>query len=522
MINQSKTSLVLIKYKWVSLIVIIFLGLLIRLYGVNLPLVESHQVRQVQTAMMARNLYEDHLDIFHTRLDMLGNVPGYVILEFPLMHTITALIYYFFGVQEIIGRLVSIAFSIGAIFLMYGLARQFLSVVGAFAALILYIFSPLNIFFSRAFMPESSMMFFMVGAVYFFLKWLDKKTMILYLISIIFAALAYLTKPTAGVILTPIVTAWFLKEGLGIFRRASFWLYILFTMLPIILWGTYANYFNSKITFCTFSYTDTWLQVIKARGTIVHWFDPRFYIFLGRSIVFTLLTPLGFIGMIYGFFCVKDKRQRLILYSYLGAVICYFYVLAGCVIGHYYYHLHLLPVGAIFFGYGIEKLLGERKVVKKIFKRKLAVFIGAVLIFLVLFGYGAGYIKFFKYMYSNRMPHLLEVSEIIKENFPKNRFLIDAGSGFLTGMISYYSQSKSLPYTAGPSSVQEIENLRVKGATTFVAMESAYSSNIALIKENKDLWQYLNRECRPVAVNEHYLIFDLRIPVNTKDENTNS
>ena len=160
--NNPKTFSVWIKYEGAILAVIVILGIAMRLYGINLPLVDSHQIRQAQTAMMTRNLYEDNMNIFRTRLDFFGNVPGYIIMEFPLMHAITALLYYLFGVHEVIGRLVSVVFSVGAMFLMYGLARQFLSRVGAFAALVLYVFSPMNIFFSRAFMPESSMMFFMV------------------------------------------------------------------------------------------------------------------------------------------------------------------------------------------------------------------------------------------------------------------------------------------------------------------------------------------------------------------------
>lgn len=511
--SQNKNHLVLIKYELVILIAVIFLGLLIRLYGINLPLVDSHQVRQVQTAMMTRNLFEDHMNIFRTRLDMLGNVPGYVILEFPLMHGITALLYCLFGVHEIIGRLVSVAFSVGAMFLMYALARLFLPVAGACAALILYAFSPLNIFFSRAFMPESSMMFFSIGAIYFFLRWLDKNTMTLYITAVIFAALACLAKPTAALIFAPVLAAWFCKFRLNSLKSFDFWLYMSLAMAPLILWGAYANYFNSRIPFCTFSYADSWLYIIKARGTITHWVDPKFYLFVGSSIIALVLTPLGFLGMIFGIFCLKDNQQRWILYSYLGAIILYFFVLSSCTSGHYYYHLYLLPVGAIFFGFGIERLLRAQVEIKKIFKRKLVVFIGIALSFIVLVGYALGYIKFFKYMYSNRIPYVMEVSNIIKTNFPGSRFLIDSGSGFLTGMLSYYSHSKSMPYTPSANSVQEIENLRAKGATTFVSMDSAYGNTIPLIKKNKELWRYLFDSCIPIAVNEHYVIFDLRLPI---------
>lgn len=507
--NQERVFLMWNKSGWIFLIVVVLLGLAIRLYGINMPLVESHQVRQVQTAMMTRNLYEDKMNIFLTRLDMFGNVPGYIILEFPLMHGITALLYYLFGVHEIIGRLVNVAFSVGAMFLMYGLARQFLSRTGAFAALILYVFSPMNVFFSRAFMPESSMMFFVVGAIYFFLKWLDKKSLTLYLFVIIFAAFACLTKPTAVLIFAPILSAWFLKYKRNLFRRIDFWLYVFLTMMPVILWGAYANYFNAKIPYCTLGFADSWLRVIKTRGTIIHWFDPKYYAFVGGSIILLLLTPLGFIGAAGGALCAGKGDRRKILYLWLGAIIAYFYVLAGPNSGHIYYHLFLLPVAAIFFGFAVEWLLSKDKFIKEMFKRKVVVWLGGALILLILIGYGVGYSKYFNYMYSNRIPYVLEVSEIIKKNVPKNRFIIDCGSGLSTGMIAYYSHSKSAPLVVSETVITDLENLRARGATTFVTMQTAYGGSVQAVKEHKDFWLYLNEKYKPLAVNDHYIIFGL-------------
>jgi len=402
---------------------------------------------------------------------------------------------------------------------MYGLARQFLSVVGAFAALALYVFSPMNIFFSRAFMPESSMMFFVVGSIYLFLRWLDKQTLILYLAAIIFAAFACLTKPTAGLIFAPILAAWFLKDKWNLFKRFDFWFYMLLTVLPFILWAVYAHYFNAKIPYCTFGFGDNWLEVLRARGTIRHWFNPKFYAFVGGSIIFLLLTPLGFIGMVTGIFCAGRGDRSKILYLWLAAVIIYFYLLAGPNSGHIYYHLHLLPVAVIFFGFTVEWLLSKHKFIKEMFKRKLYVWLWRSFLLLVLTGYGVGYFKYFKYMYSNRMPYVLEVSEIIKNHAPKNSFIIDNESGLLTSVISYYSHSKALPATVGKGAIEELENLRAHGATAFVTMETKYGSSIQATKENKGFWRYLNEKYTPIAITDHYFIFDLRVPINYEVKN---
>lgn len=508
-----------IKYERAIVLTVVVIGLLLRLYGLTLPLIESHQVRQAQTAMMTRNLYEDHMDILHTRLDFFGNVPGYIIMEFPLMHTITALLYNCFGVHEILGRLVSIAFSIGAMFLFYGLASQFLSVLGALSALILYAFSPMNIFFSRTFMPESSMMFFIVGSIYFILRWLDRQTWPVYLTAILFAALAGLTKPTASLIFIPIFTAWFLKYRWNLWKRFDFWIYIFLSILPTLGWAFYAHFFNAKIPYLSQGFGN-WMEIITNRGGIItHWIDPKFYKFVSGSVGVLLLTPLGFLGAISGIFCAKGAHHVKILYSWLGAVILYFYVLAGANSGHIYYHLPLLPLAAIFFGFAVQRLFNVQNIIKEFYKRKFAVWVTKILIFLILIGYIAGYVKYFQYMYSVRLPYVIEVSEIIKKHTPKNRFIIDNGSGLLTAVISYYSESRAHYFTVTPSAIADLENWRKQGATTFVTMETNYDRKLVPAQINyKNFWEYLHKTATPIAITEHYQIFDLQRPLPTGEK----
>ena len=510
MLNHIKKVQYWIANEQIILMAIVLLGLALRLYGIDLPLTDSHQIRQAQTAMMTRNLYEDGMNMFLTRLDFFGNNPGYIIMEFPLMHEITAGLYHFFGVHEILGRLVSVIFSVGAMFLMYGLARQFLAVGGALAALALYTFSPMNIFFSRAFMPESSMMFFMVGAVYFLLKWFDRQIFSFYLAAVIFAALTCLVKPTGGIILAPILAAWFLKYGWKVLRRLDFWLYMSLVAVLTIFWMAYAHFFNA-INPPPFGFGGSWMDLLKARGTVRHWVSFEFYKFVGGSIILLLLTPIGFLGAIAGVFCAGNDKKNKILTAWLGALVLYFVVLAGPNSGHIYYHLPLLPVAVIFFGFAVERVLSHRDAVQAVFQKASFFCLGAVLAFSVLIAYGVGYFKYFTYMYSDRMPHVLKISQIVKNHVPKDRFIIDNESGLLTAVISYYCHAKAHPFSA-KSTIEELESLRAQGATTFVTMETAYDNRVPATKEQKEFWAYLNKKYKPLAITDHYVIFDLRVP----------
>lgn len=505
--------------KWIEheraiLIIIVALGLAIRLYGITLPFLDSHAEREAQVAMVARNLYRDRMNILCTRLDIFGNGSGCAVFEFPIVHALAALLYYAFGEHEIIGRLVSVAFSVAAMFVMYGLARRFLPPLPALAALGLYTFSPMNIYFSRAFMPESSLMFFSVAAVYFLLKWVERPTPVLYSVSVASAALAYLAKPTAVLLLAPIFSAWFLKYRWHVLRRADFWLYLFLTLTPIALWAVYANHINAQNLDMPVVFGRSWVVIVTERGGIFNWWiDPVFYVNMGRSIVLLLLTPVGFIGAVAGGLMVPTGRWRPVLYAWLAAVIAYFYALAGANQGHVYYQLPLLPIAAILFGFAVARFMNSQTV-RELWGRKPVRYMVLVGVLLTVVGYGAAYGWLFSYMYDTtlRMPYVPEVSQIIREQTPQDGSLVLNQPHASSTVLTYYAQRKSWSFSVavGEQAIEELEYLRARGATTYVAIDTRYGSGIAETRGNDIFWHYLNDTYTPITLSEHYVIFDLR------------
>ena len=486
---------------------IIVIACLLRLYGITLPLIESHQLRQAQTADVARNLYYDKMDIFHTRMSFIGDGVKPAILEFPLMHGITALAYYVFGVHEIIGRIVSILFSIGALLVMYGLARQFLSVPASLAAMGLYGLSPMNIFFSRAFMPESSMLFFMIGAVYFFLVWLDSKITRYYVLGLLFMILACLTKFTAAVILAPILTAWFLKERWTILKNSKFWAYFLVSSVSILGWMAWAHHVNSINPALAGA---SWFDMATAgRGVWQQLFKLSFYKFVGGSIIFLLLTPIGFIGMIAGLLYIPCGWKRSVLFMWLAAILAYFIVLSGANSGHIYYHLHLLPPAAVLFGYGVQKLLMLPDRMRNLFRSKLFL----AFLALIVCGYLYGYCAFFNYMYSIRMPYVLEVAKLIRANAGEKEIIACNEPGPASEQVmAYYSEYPvRMFYSKNANSyIEDLEKYKDDGATVYVAIKSSYGDGVEDTKRRGEFRAYLNSRYRSIAQTDNYLIFDLK------------
>lgn len=494
--------------------VVLVLGLGLRLYGIGNPLLDSHAERQTQVAMVARNLYLDGMNITCTRLDIFGNDRGCVLLEFPIIHALAALLYYMFGEHEVIGRLISLAFSIGAVVLMHRLALLFLQPVPALAATGLYAISPLNIYFSRAFMAESSMMFFSIAAVYFILRYLEEHGKVSYVGAIFAAALAFLAKTTAVVVLAPILCAWIVRYGSYAFRRVDLWAYLVSGLAPITMWSIYASYINHQNA----AIPSSWQleSIVTGRGGLSILIDPVFYLNMGRSIVGTLLTPLGFVMTILGAFQLWKNQSRILIYVWLSAVILSFVALAGANTGHVYYQLPLLPVAALLAGFGVERVLELCSSPPVIRKRMLQLGVLLPAGALVLVGHMALYYYFFSYMYNTkvRMPYAMEVARIIQELTPPAAILILNQPVASTTVLTYYSQRKSWNFSvaAGHQAVQELEDLRGRGATTYVAIDTRYASGVAETKRNEVFWRYLENHYAPIALSNHYIIVDLTKP----------
>ena len=69
---------------------------------------DGYNLRQAQTAIMARNIFYDNFNIFPTRLTFFAPLEGNIIFEFPFLHFLTALTYKIFPISEINGRIINL------------------------------------------------------------------------------------------------------------------------------------------------------------------------------------------------------------------------------------------------------------------------------------------------------------------------------------------------------------------------------------------------------------------------------
>ena len=91
---------------------ILFINIAILLITLSNSYTDGYNLRQSQTAILAKNIFYDNFNIFPTRLSIFAPKKGDIIFEFPFVHFLTALTYKFSPISEINGRLINLVFYI--------------------------------------------------------------------------------------------------------------------------------------------------------------------------------------------------------------------------------------------------------------------------------------------------------------------------------------------------------------------------------------------------------------------------
>jgi 4-amino-4-deoxy-L-arabinose transferase-like glycosyltransferase len=228
-----------------ALLVIFLTGAFIRALDVGRPadgrMRESW--READYASIARNFHREGMDIRYPRIDWRGDEQGFAEMEFPVVPWATALLYRAFGYNEAFGRLISYVFSLLTMLVFFGLARRFLPEEGALFASAFLALAPLAVRVSNALQPESMMLFFYVGAVAAFLRWLDSGSFLWYGFALTATAAAVLVKAPAAHIGFLFVLLIIDRKGWKELFRPRIIIFGILALLPALIWMLHARGF---------------------------------------------------------------------------------------------------------------------------------------------------------------------------------------------------------------------------------------------------------------------------------------
>lgn len=360
-IHQFNLDKVVVMKVKICLLVIILLGISLRVIHITNPLLDRGGWRQTATASVARNFYTNNFNIFYPQIDWGGASPGYAESEFEISPFIVALIYKITGVQEWVGRLLAVLFSVGSMGLLYRLSRKYFGINTALFSTAFFVICPLNIYYSRTFMPESSMIFFSIAFIYYFSEWFDNENWTNFLLTGLCGALALLIKIPTLYLGFPIVGLAYIKYNKSLFIKWKLWLLAGIILLPSILWYSHAHQIFKEygLTFAIWDIGhDKW-------GNIQIWLDKEFYLTLFHRFKGEVLTPIGLCLFLFGLVLkVRQKKEFLFHFWLLGIIIYFFIVAVGNIVNNYY-QLPLVPVASIFIGKALtlfinKKLLSEK------------------------------------------------------------------------------------------------------------------------------------------------------------------
>jgi hypothetical protein len=336
---------------WKCMIVLILFGILARLYGISAPPYSVHDLRQYETAAIARNFFDGSLNILYPQVDWRGSSPGYVESEFQIYTFLVALLYRTFGVHEWLGSGLNIVFYIVSAILLFRLVQNLFDERVALFSVFFYSFVPLSVVFTRSFQPDALMALSSLAGVYYFSRWMEEERWTSLLISALGISLAILIKPMNLYLGLPLLYLAQGKFGWRLLRQPVLWVFAVAVVLPSLFWYFHAFYLwqtygNTLIR----GYTELSIPPLN---------DPfwqGFGIMLLGRIVYLVATPPGLLFLTAGFF-VRPKRNKYLLYWWaLGFVISM--LLANEPHNdHEYYQLPIVFITASWMGIGAAMFL---------------------------------------------------------------------------------------------------------------------------------------------------------------------
>ena len=325
---------------------LVLIAIVVRLIGITAPIIGIHAWRQADTAAIARNFYENGFNFFMPQIDWGGSGAGYCETEFPIYSFLVAIGYQLFGIQDAIGRSVSLGCAIGGLVGLYQLTERFFEKKAAFWAGFFYALLPLMIYYTRTVQPEAMLVMCSIWGVLYFVKWIDNGKTSALLISNVFVTVACLIKVLPLIYLgVPIAFLAWERWGWKMFSKPQLWGYAIVPIVSVYLWYHHAHeiYLTYGNTF-GFSGDSTDRYDYSLLLTWYFWSELLIKVAVRQFAIF------GFFIFLAGLILPKRNTQEWLFPVWLGAsVFCWILVPVTSVV-HEYYHLNFMIPGVILMG----------------------------------------------------------------------------------------------------------------------------------------------------------------------------
>ncbi len=318
---------------------ILIVALLLRLKGINNPLLDDQAWRQADTAAMATHMLghlADFPGVFFPHLNYDAIVPQKVELEFPFLPYLLAVTWSILGWADVWGRLWSVLFSLLTVWGIYDLARRIFSERVALLASGIYTVMPLAVYYGRVIMPEPVAQVLSVWAINLLWRWRRAPTLGKLCGAGLLISAAILAK-LPQLMLFPVA----LFLGFWPLRRSELRNLVLYSLLALFLPMVYYTWVHFRSDYSSqFVSGIVSGQVVQAQE--YHWEELGKN--LSRSGLSLFVLLLTFIGGLRIILFPSLARSGLVVWL----MVCLFYVGIVCSrIPLDYYLVPILPLVAL-------------------------------------------------------------------------------------------------------------------------------------------------------------------------------
>jgi hypothetical protein len=324
---------------------IIALAAALRLYHVHDPILDHPAWRQGDGAAIARNFYELRNNIFYPQTDYNGPPPNYVELELQIVPYAAAQLYRIFGVHEIFLRLLVIAFSLATIPLIFALACELYTARAGLLAALLYAVTPGLVYYGRAIIPESVMLFFSAGALLWWWRFVQQRRGRDFVLATLFTAAAALAKPPALLLLAPMLAIAIWKAGARVLLDWAVYVLLATVFLPFALYFSHLN----AIAEWHWVFGITAKHVVPAlrrdfASPVALFAALQSTLALQRMLATTILGPVLFSGLLLAAFTQPPDQSRGARSVFFGAWFAALMLYALVVVNVERVDYYLLPL----------------------------------------------------------------------------------------------------------------------------------------------------------------------------------
>ena len=420
------------------LVVLVIHALTVLFLGLSQPLQDLHYFRQTQTALTAYWLWRGGPWLAY-ETPVVG-YPWSIPFEFPLYQGMVALLRVIGIPIDIGGRLVSFGFYLATLWPLWMLFRTLrLGRLAFLAVAILFLSSPLYLYWSRTVMIESCALFFGLLWLALLADFLANPRIAILLLAIAAGTAGALTKlttfPAFAVLGGFLMLHQLLRDGLSVANLRILALAILAGAAPVALcsvWVSYADAIKSQSAFGVFLTSKnssqwnfgTWHQRVSAK----FWRD----VMLLRVLPDTFGYAFPFAMVIAGT-ALASRRLAAPMVAAVAAFVVPLAIFTNLHLIHSYYQYANAIFALAAVGIGITSILEAG------YRRTAALCLTIIVAMQIQF-FWQTYASYLTVDYSKRP--LLQIALIAKDKTPADSSLIVLGDEWASA-VPYYSERKA-------------------------------------------------------------------------------